>query len=256
MWHTRFACVACQIEAKKTHASRVRHERLNMFQVHEVTKIYRRREQEVVAFKACALAITQGEYVAVVGPSGSGKTTLLSILGGMLSPDCGQVLFDGESLYDLPIAERTKRRRERIGFVFQTFNLVPYLTALENVQVPLFLNDVAKAEQEERAMALLGQVGLGNRLDHKPSELSTGQQQRVALARTLANNPSVILADEPTGNLDPDSREAVLAMFDQFVREGRTIVMVTHDPAAALRATRRLTLRDGEVQETLVRNAA
>ncbi|MCX7423658.1 MAG: ABC transporter ATP-binding protein [Planctomycetia bacterium] len=227
-----------------------------MFQLQDVTKVYRRREQEVVAFKASSLAINQGEYVAVVGPSGSGKTTLLSILGGMLSPDRGQVLFDGQSLYELPIAERTKRRRERIGFVFQTFNLVPYLTALENVQVPLFLNGVAKADQEERAMTLLGQVGLGNRLDHKPSELSTGQQQRVALARTLANNPSVILADEPTGNLDPDSREAVLSMFDQFVREGRTIVMVTHDPAAALRANRRLTLSDGEVQEAMIRNAA
>ncbi len=227
-----------------------------MFQLHDVTKIYRRRQQEVVAFKASSLEITRGEYVAVVGPSGSGKTTLLSILGGMLSPDCGQVMFDGQSLYDLPIAERTKRRRERIGFVFQTFNLVPYLTALENVQVPLFLNGVGKAEQQDRAAALLEQVGLGNRIDHKPSELSTGQQQRVALARTLANNPSVILADEPTGNLDPESREAVLSMFDQFVRDGRTIVMVTHDPAAAQRAARRLSLRDGEVLETTIRNAA
>ena len=227
-----------------------------MFQLQDVTKIYRRRQQEVVAFRANSLSVATGEYVAVVGPSGSGKTTLLSILGGMLSPDRGQVLFDGQSLYDLPIAVRTKRRRERIGFVFQTFNLVPYLTALENVQVALFLNGVLKAEQEERAMTLLGQVGLGNRLDHKPSELSTGQQQRVALARTLANNPSVILADEPTGNLDPDSREAVLSMFDQFVRDGRTIIMVTHDPAAALRASRRLTLRDGEVQEAMIRNAA
>jgi putative ABC transport system ATP-binding protein len=227
-----------------------------MFQLHEVSKIYRRRQQEVVAFKATSLEIASGEYVAVVGPSGSGKTTLLSILGGMLSPDSGQVLFDGQSLYDLPIAERTKRRRERIGFVFQTFNLVPYLTALENVQVPLFLNGMVQGEQEERAMQLLGQVGLGNRLDHKPSELSTGQQQRVALARTLANNPSVILADEPTGNLDPDSREAVLSMFDQFVRDGRTIVMVTQDPAAAQRATRRLTLHDGEVQEPRLSHAA
>ena len=227
-----------------------------MFQLHDVTKIYRRRQQEVVAFKASSLEIARGEYVAVVGPSGSGKTTLLSILGGMLSPDCGQVMFDGQSLYDLSIAERTKRRRERIGFVFQTFNLVPYLTALENVQVPLFLNGVSKFDQHDRAMALLEQVGLGNRIDHKPSELSTGQQQRVALARTLANNPSVILADEPTGNLDPESREAVLSMFDQFVRDGRTIVMVTHDPAAAQRAARRLSLHDGEVLETMARNAA
>ncbi len=216
-----------------------------MFQLQDITKVYRKRQQEVVAFKATSLDIGFGEYVAIVGPSGSGKTTLLSMLGGMLSPDSGNVWFEGESLYDLPINERTQRRRERIGFVFQTFNLVPYLTALENVQVPLFLRGANKAEQRDRAAALLEQVGLGNRIEHKPSELSTGQQQRVALARMLANNPRLILADEPTGNLDPDSREAVLSMFDNFVREGRTIVMVTHDPVAAARASRRLRLNDG-----------
>ena len=221
-----------------------------MFHLQDVTKIYRRRQLEVIAFRAAHLRIANGEYVAVVGPSGSGKTTLLSILGGMLSPDSGQVRFEGESLYDLPITARTQRRREGIGFVFQTFNLVPYLTALENVQVPLFLSGVAKSEQRDRAVALLEQVGLGNRIDHKPGELSTGQQQRVALARTLANNPRLILADEPTGNLDPASRAAVLSMFDQFVSEGRTIVMVTHDPAAADRASRRLCLQEGEVTET------
>ena len=230
-----------------------------MFHLHEVTKIYCRRQHEVVAFKAASLDIGRGEYVAVVGPSGSGKTTLLSMLGGMLSPDSGKVWFDGESLYDLPIAARTQLRRERIGFVFQTFNLVPYLTALENVCVPLFLSGVAKSEQRERGAALLEQVGLGNRIDHKPSELSTGQQQRVALARTLANNPRLILADEPTGNLDPTSREAVLSMFDQFVSEGRTIVMVTHDPGAADRAGRRLRLNEGTLvlsQERSVAKAA
>ena len=216
-----------------------------MFHLQDITKVYRKRQQEVVAFKAMSLDIGLGEYVAVVGPSGSGKTTLLSMLGGMLSPDTGKVWFDGESLYDLSITERTRRRREQIGFVFQTFNLVPYLTALENVQVPLFLHGVSKSEQRDRAVALLEQVGLGNRIEHKPSELSTGQQQRVALARTLANNPRLILADEPTGNLDPDSREAVLTMFDNFVREGRTIVMVTHDPGAAARAARQLRLNDG-----------
>ena len=218
-----------------------------MIQLQDISKIYRRRQQEVVAFKTGSLEFSAGEYVAVVGPSGSGKTTLLSMLGGMLSPDSGKVWFGGESLYELSVAERTRLRRERIGFVFQTFNLVPYLTALENVQIPLFLCGVGKAAQRDRAVALLEQVGLGNRTDHKPSELSTGQQQRVALARTLANNPQLILADEPTGNLDPDSREAVLAMFDNFVREGRTIVMVTHDPAAAARAARRLCLTEGQI---------
>lgn len=216
-----------------------------MFHLQGITKIYRKRRQEVTAFHADQLDIAAGEYVAVVGPSGSGKTTLLSLLGGMLSPDSGQVLFDGQSLYDLSLIERTRLRRERIGFVFQTFNLVPYLTALENVQVPLYLNGVAAIEQRSRAAALLEQLGLGNRLDHKPCELSTGQQQRVALARTLANDPKLILADEPTGNLDPESREAILSLFDGFVRDGRTIVMVTHDPAAAARASRRLRLDEG-----------
>jgi putative ABC transport system ATP-binding protein len=216
-----------------------------MFQLQGITKIYRKRRQEVTAFRADQLDIAAGEYVAVVGPSGSGKTTLLSLLGGMLSPDSGKVLFDGQSLYDLSLNERTRLRRERIGFVFQTFNLVPYLTALENVQVPLYLGVIAASEQRDRATALLEQVGLGNRLDHKPGELSTGQQQRVALARTLANNPRLILADEPTGNLDPESREAILSLFDGFVGDGRSIVMVTHDPAAAERAARKVLLRDG-----------
>jgi putative ABC transport system ATP-binding protein len=220
-----------------------------MYQLQGITKVYRKRQQQVVAVRTSALEIADGDYVAVIGPSGSGKTTLLSLLGGMLSPDTGKVLLQGESLYDLSLARRTERRRSLIGFVFQTFNLVPYLTALQNVQVPMFLNAMPAAEQRDRAVSLLEKVGLGNRIDHKPSELSIGQQQRVALARTLANDPKLILADEPTGNLDPDSRGVVLSMFDQFVAEGRTIVMVTHDPAAAARAGRRLTLRDGEVSE-------
>lgn len=222
-----------------------------MFRLEDVSKLYRRRQQEIVAFQADSLNIDAGEYVAVVGPSGSGKTTLLSLLGGMLSPNTGKVWLDGQSLYELPVAERTRLRREQIGFVFQTFNLLPYLNAAENVQVPLLLNGTPQAEQRDRAVGLLEQVGLADRIDHKPGELSTGQQQRVALARTLANNPRVILADEPTGNLDPESREAVLSMFDQFVRDGRTVVMVTHDPAAAQRARRRLRLQNGYVVEPL-----
>ena len=221
-----------------------------MFQLTNVTKIYRRRQQEIVAFQADSVEIATGEYVAVVGPSGSGKTTLLSMLGGMLSPDTGEVRLDGESLYDLPVATRTRRRCATIGFVFQTFNLVPYLTALENVAVPLYLNDAPKALRDARAEALLEHVGLADRLHHKPGELSTGQQQRVALARTLANDPQVILADEPTGNLDPASRETVLSMFDDFVAGGRTLVTVTHDPAAAMRAARRLRLSGGRLSET------
>ncbi len=222
-----------------------------MIHLDQVRKTYRKRDHEVVAFCTASLTIDKGDYVAIVGPSGSGKTTFLSLLGGMLSPESGRVWIDGQSLYELSVAERTQRRREMIGFVFQTFNLVPYLTALENVQVPLYLAGVAVTEQRERATELLRQVGLGDRFDHKPSELSTGQQQRVALARTLANNPQIILADEPTGNLDPQSREMVLSLFDRFVEEGRTIIMVTHDPGAAARSHRQLRLVDGEIQDHL-----
>jgi putative ABC transport system ATP-binding protein len=218
-----------------------------MIELRDVSKIYRKRDQEIVAFRADRFEIAKGEYAAVVGPSGSGKTTMLSILGGMLSPDSGAVQFDGVDLYALDAAVRTRLRRERIGFVFQTFNLVPYLTALENVELPLYLTRRSSAEQRERAILLLRRVGLESRLNHKPCELSVGQQQRISLARTIANNPSVLLADEPTGNLDAESRSHVLDMFDEFVGGGGTVVMVTHDAAAAARAGRQLTLRDGEV---------
>jgi putative ABC transport system ATP-binding protein len=218
-----------------------------MFELKNVSKVYCKRQHEVTAFRADELTIASGEYVAVVGASGSGKTTLLSMLGGMLSPDSGAVKLEGVSLYDLSIDERAKLRRERIGFVFQTFNLLSYLSAIDNVRVPLFLSGYEEGVAREKAAALLDSLGLGQRLDHKPSELSTGQQQRVALARTLANEPTTILADEPTGNLDPDSREHILTMFDQFVRNGKTIVMVTHDPAAAGRAHRQLRLIDGSL---------
>lgn len=218
-----------------------------MFCLTNVTKAYSRRGNHVTAFRAESLQIAAGDYVAMVGPSGSGKTTLLSVLGGMLSPSTGQVLFDDVSLYDLSVADRTRLRREKIGFVFQTFNLVTYLSAVENVQIPLYLAGIKKNEQRERAVSLLEQVGLSDRLDHKPSEMSVGQQQRVALARTLANDPPVILADEPTGNLDPESRQRVLDFFDELHRKGRTIIMVTHDLAAAERAQRRLSLCGGAV---------
>jgi len=167
--------------------------------------------------------------------------------GGMLSPASGTVTVDGKSLYDLSSEHRAVVRREKIGFVFQTFNLVPYLTALENVQIPLFLAKLTDKEQKERAAALLERVGLGDRLDHKPSELSIGQQQRVALARMLANDPPIILADEPTGNLDPENAESVQRFLKEANAEGRTIVMVTHDMRAAEIAQRKLRLVDGKI---------
>jgi putative ABC transport system ATP-binding protein len=214
-----------------------------------VTKRYKHRRNEVYALHDANVTIGTGEFVSIVGPSGSGKSTLLLMLGGMLSPTSGKVKLNGTSLYDLSPNERAYMRKTNVGFVFQSFNLVPYLTALENVKVPLFLSGVAEDVQEQRATELLGRVGLADRLDHKPAELSIGQQQRVALARMLANDPQLILADEPTGNLDPETSSMILEFFEQFVSEGRTIVMVTHDPRAAERARRKLRIDGGRVVE-------
>jgi len=218
-----------------------------MLRMEAVSKSYQHRGQIVKALDGATLDIPSGDFVSVVGPSGSGKSTLLLMLGGMLSPSAGRVLLKDQSIYDLSSDRRARLRKQNIGFVFQTFNLVPYLTALENVQVPLFLNGMNDKSQDEKPTALLERVGLGDRLDHKPTELSVGQQQRVALARTLANDPAVILADEPTGNLDPETADQVIGFFEQFNEEGRTIVMVTHDPRAAERAKRTLRLVQGGI---------
>ena len=212
-----------------------------------VSKSYMHRGKTVAALDDASLEIAPGDFVAVVGPSGSGKSTLLLVLGGMLSPSTGKVSLNGDSLYDLSPNKRAELRRKKIGFVFQTFNLVPYLTALENVQIPLYLAGLDETVQRQRAAALLERVGLGDRLDHKPSELSIGQQQRVALARVLANDPEIILADEPTGNLDPVTGGQIMDLLEEMNREGRTIVMVTHDPRAAARAKRTLRLADGRI---------
>ncbi len=221
-----------------------------MLRMEAVSKQYNHRARTVTALDGASLTIEKGDYVAVVGPSGSGKSTLLLMLGGMLSPTAGKVFFHDQSLYDLTPNERAHLRRANIGFVFQTFNLVPYLSAQENVQVPLFLNGASEDEQSQRAVALLERVGLSDRLDHKPAELSVGQQQRVALARMLANDPAVILADEPTGNLDPDTSRQIIAFLDELNQEGRTIVMVTHDPAANAKAKRTLKLVAGAIVAT------
>lgn len=227
-----------------------------MFRLENVTKVYARRGVEVTAIRAEALIIAQGSYAAIVGPSGSGKTTLLSMLGGMLSPTTGRIYLSDVSLYDSSVAMRAHIRRERIGFVFQSFNLVPYLTALENVQIPLCLSGSSASKQRSKAMLLLERVGLAERMDHRPSELSVGQQQRVALARTLANGPSIILADEPTGNLDPESRAVVLDFFDELHRDGCTIVMVTHDAVAADRAKVWLRIDKGIIETVPLARAA
>ncbi len=223
-----------------------------MLKMKNVSKCYPHRGQTVRALDDATVHIEKGDFVSVVGPSGSGKSTLLLMLGGMLSPSSGKILLNDESIYDLSPDGRAHLRKHHIGYVFQTFNLTPYLTAIENVQIPLYLSKIPQNEQRERAAFLLEQVGLADRLDHKPTELSVGQQQRVALARMLANNPSLILADEPTGNLDPETGQQMIGYFEKFNEEGRTIVMVTHDPRAACRAKRILRLEQGKIISELV----
>jgi putative ABC transport system ATP-binding protein len=218
-----------------------------MLKMENVSKSYQHRGKPVIALDGATVTIAKGDFVSVVGPSGSGKSTLLLMLGGMLSPSGGRVLLEGQSVYDLSSDHRARLRRAKVGFVFQTFNLVPYLSAVENVQIPLFLAKVDARAQMARATALLERVGLSDRMDHKPCELSVGQQQRVALARMLANDPAVILADEPTGNLDPETSQQIIGFLEEFHREGRTIVMVTHDPRAAEHAKRTLRLKGGGI---------
>ena len=219
-----------------------------MIALQSVSKHFQHRGKSVAALAKVTLEIPKGDFVAVIGPSGSGKSTFLHLLGGMLSPTEGKVSIENESLYDLTSDQRSALRKKKIGFVFQTFNLVPYLTALENVQVPLVLAGLGDEEQKRRAESLLGRVGLSDRLDHKPRELSVGQQQRVALARMLANDPALILADEPTGNLDPETSASIMDFLVELNLEGRTIVMVTHDLRVAGRAKRALRLVNGSIQ--------
>jgi len=213
----------------------------------DVTKRYLRRDGEVLALDKVSLSVAEGEFVSIMGPSGCGKSTLLLTLGCLIRPSEGKVWLDGRSVYDLPHRAAATLRLHTIGFVFQTFNLVPYLTALENVQVPLYLSGVTPTRQRERAKQLLMQVGLVDRLLHKPSELSVGEQQRVALARTLANDPRLVLADEPTGNLDPALAEEMLDCLGDLHRRGVTVVMVTHDPRMAAKAGRQLRLAQGRI---------
>ncbi len=218
-----------------------------------VTKVYRSgsgaRTVEVHALRGVDLAIQPGEYVALMGPSGSGKSTLMHIIGLLDSPTEGEYRLGGEPVRGLSEAQLARIRNQRVGFVFQAFFLLPRLTALHNVALPLVYRGMPLAKRLERARAALEAVGLGDRLDHLPSELSGGQKQRVAIARALVQEPDLLLADEPTGNLDSESSEEVLALFDALHRQGKTILMVTHEPEVGARAQRIVRLRDGRVVE-------
>lgn len=203
----------------------------------------------VSALRGVSMKIQEGDFVAILGPSGSGKSTLLHVLGGLDRPDDGEVLVDGTSLYTLDDNRRADVRLRKIGFVFQFFNLLPRLTALRNVELPLTLADVGEQESVKKATELLELVGLGDRTSHRPTELSGGEQQRVAIARALINEPKIVLADEPTGNLDTTTGGEIVRLMQRLNKEkGQTFIVVTHDPSVAENADRILFLKDGVIQ--------
>ena len=218
-----------------------------MIEIRDVKKVYIMGEEEVPALAGVTLSITRGEYVAVIGPSGSGKSTLMNILGGLDRPTDGSYSFEGEDVGHFTDDELADFRRRRIGFVFQSFQLLPRLTALQNVELPMIYAGLSHSVRRARAVELLERVGLGSRMGHKPTQLSGGQQQRVAIARSLANRPDLLLADEPTGALDTHTGEEVLRLFEELNADGLTLAIVTHDPEVAEQARRRVSFRDGHV---------
>ena len=218
-----------------------------LIELTQVSKQYRTGSLSVRALDEVSLAIRPGEYVAISGASGSGKSTLMHILGCLDVPTSGEYWLAGEDVGELSEEGLAEIRNERVGFVFQQFNLLPSLTAWRNVELPLTYAGMARAQRRERAIAALGQVGLADRVEHRPSELSGGQQQRVAIARALVSDPALVLADEPTGNLDSAATAEVLTLFDQLHAAGRTVVVITHEAEVAARAARVIRLRDGAV---------
>ena len=219
--------------------------RQRMIRLKDITRTYRLEASEVHALRGVSLEVTAGEMVAVVGASGSGKSTLMYIIGCLDSPDGGEYFLEGHDVAGLSKNRLAEVRNRRIGFVFQSFNLLPRLTAIENVELPLLYSGVHSAKK--RARAMLQRVGLADRLDHRPSQLSGGQAQRVAIARAMVTDPAILLADEPTGNLDTATSEEILDLFTELNAEGRTILVVTHEGEVARRCRRQVHLRDGQV---------
>ncbi|NNC82098.1 MAG: ABC transporter ATP-binding protein [Flavobacteriales bacterium] len=219
-----------------------------IIKVSDVFKIYQVGTQEVRALNGLSLSIAQNEYVALMGPSGSGKSTLMNILGALDTPTSGNYWLNGTDVSRLRDDALAGIRNKEIGFVFQTFNLLPRYTALENVAMPLIYAEMPKSERIDRASEVLTMVGLGDRMDHRPNELSGGQRQRVAVARALVNKPSIILADEPTGNLDTKTSYEIMALFDDIHKNGNTVILVTHEEDISRHAHRIVRLRDGVVE--------
>ena len=220
-----------------------------MISMKGIRKVYAMGRMQVEALRGIDLDIAANEYVAVVGPSGSGKSTLMNILGCLDTPTSGEYLLSGEAVGGLDRNRLAEIRNKRIGFVFQNFNLLPYASALENVELPLLFGGVSTRERRQRAEAMLRRVGLEDRMEHKPTELSGGQMQRVAIARALVNDPAIVLADEPTGNLDSASGQAIVTLFRELHAAGQTIVLITHDSGVAKLASRVVRMQDGSIVE-------
>lgn len=220
-----------------------------LISIKDLEKVYQMGDTEVRALDGVSLEVEKGEYLAVMGPSGSGKSTLMNLIGCLDSPTAGKYWLNSNEVSVLNDDELARIRNQEIGFVFQTFNLLPRATALENVEVPLIYAGVPRGERQTRAKETLELVGLGDRMTHQPNELSGGQRQRVAVARALVNRPSLLLADEPTGNLDSRTGEEIMALFDKLNEVGNTIIVVTHEEEIAARAQRVIRLRDGRILE-------
>jgi putative ABC transport system ATP-binding protein len=218
-----------------------------MIRTENLTKVYRMGDAEVYALHDVNLDIQEGEFIAIIGPSGSGKSTLLNMIGCLDTPTSGAVFIDGIDTGKLSENKLAEIRREKIGFIFQQFNLVHTLNALENVALPMFFAGVKRETRLKRAEELLANVGLGDRIYHKPSEMSGGQQQRVAIARALSNDPEVVIGDEPTGNVDTETGNTIIDILEGLNKEGRTVVVVTHDAEIAARVGRTKRMRDGRV---------
>jgi putative ABC transport system ATP-binding protein len=226
--------------------------RIKMIEIKELSKVYRMGKEKVIALNKVSFNIQDGEFVAIVGPSGSGKSTLMHLVGGLDTPTKGSIEVDGKDIAKLKDKDMAKYRNEKIGFVFQAFNLENTQTALENVMMPLIFSGVGKKERKERALKALDLVGLSDKVKHKPTEMSGGQRQRVSIARAIVNNPQIIFADEPTGNLDSKTGENIMNLFQELNDKGYTIIMVTHNQVEAKKAKRMIKIMDGVITDDLV----